>query len=29
MEVVRVMDYSAAYRLYCDDVEIVGTAGAA
>lgn len=28
-EVARVMEYSEAYRLYVDDVEIIGTAGAA
>ncbi len=28
-EVARVMEYSEAYRLYSDDVEIIGTAGAA
>ncbi|MGH3755423.1 MAG: hypothetical protein ACRDRP_22555 [Pseudonocardiaceae bacterium] len=28
-EVARVMEYSGAYRLYSDDVEIIGMAGAA
>jgi hypothetical protein len=27
-EVARVMEYRAAYRLYSDDVEIIGMAGA-
>lgn len=28
-EVARVMEYSEAYRLYRDDIEIIGTVGAA